>query len=106
DSAGADEHAAHKVFVTRNIDDSDRANAFERERREAKVDRDAAALLFGKPIGVDARQGFDESRLAMIDVLGRTDDHAALQRSCSQTANARRGRSSAMCALRNSRSRR
>ena len=74
------------------------------ERREAEIDGDAAPLFFGQAIGVDAGERLYERSLAVIDVAGGADDHAALQRSCSHTANARSGRSSVRCAPRNSRS--
>jgi hypothetical protein len=48
--------------------------------RETDVDGDAAPFLFFQAIRVDARERFDESGLAVIDVPGRADDdilHAA-----------------------------
>ena len=33
-----------------------------------------ARLLLGQPVGVDAGQGLDERRFAMIDVAGGADD--------------------------------
>ena len=44
--------------------------------REAEIDRHAAPLLLGEPIGVDAGQRPDEGRLAMVDMAGGRDDHA------------------------------
>ena len=46
--------------------------------RETEVDRDAAFLLLGEPVGVDARQGFDQSGLAVVDVA-RGPEQEALQ---------------------------
>ena len=109
DARRAGDHRAHECFVTRNVDDADRADAVERERREAELDRDAAPLLFGQPIGVDAGERANERRLAVIDVPGGAEDHARApgpSRRCSQTSNARSGRSSARCSRRNSRSKR
>ncbi len=44
------------------------------EVRKAQVDRNAPRAFFGQPIGVDARELFDEAGLAVIDVASRTDD--------------------------------
>src|SRR6185503_2404189 len=106
DSAGTDDHAAHEILVAGHIDDTHGAESLERERRKPQIDGNATALFFGQPVGVDSRQRFHQLGLSMIDVSSRPDDHAALQRSCSHTANARSGRSSGMCASRNSRSKR
>ena len=43
------------------------------ERRVAEVDRDAALLLLGQPVGVLAGQRPDEPRLAVVDVAGGAD---------------------------------
>ena len=74
------------------------------ERRKAEIDRYSAPLFLGQAISVDARQRLHQRSLSVIDVSRRADDQAALQRSCSHTANARSGRSSLRWAPRNSRS--
>jgi hypothetical protein len=89
--------------MTRNVDDSHDPDAVELERREAKIDSYAASFFFGQAISVDPRQCLDQRGLAVINVTGGADNQAALQRSCSHTANARNGRSSVRCAPRNSR---
>ena len=76
DSRRAGDHRAHERLVTRDVDDADRADPLEHERREAELDRDAAPLLFGQSIGVDAGQRANERRLAVIDVPRGADDHA------------------------------
>ena len=103
DSTRSHEHAPHEVLVARNVDHADGADPGEIERREAEIDRYAATLFFGQAVGVDTGQRLDERGLAVIDVARGADDHAALQRSCSHTANARSGRSSVRWAPRNSR---
>src|SRR5689334_7040335 len=105
-AAGTDDHAADEILVTRHIDDADSSDTIQLERREAEVDRDTTSFLFRQSICIDARESFDERRFAVVDMTGRADYHAALQRSCSQTANARNGRSSPTCAPMNSRSNR
>ena len=74
------------VADAKNVDDAYRSDSVEREWSKAEVDGYAAALLLGKPVGVNARQRLDESGLAVIDVAGGSDYHAADQRSCSHTA--------------------
>ncbi len=44
--------------------------------RETQIDRDPALLLLGQAVGVDARQGLHQRRLAMVDVPGRADQEA------------------------------
>ena len=41
---------------------------------EADVDGDAAGLLFGQAVAVDAGEGLDERRLAVVDVAGGAED--------------------------------
>ena len=47
------------------------------EMGEAEVDRDAARLLLGPAVAVDAGQGQDQAGLAVVDVAGGADDGAA-----------------------------
>jgi hypothetical protein len=94
DSGSSDEHAAHKIFVAWNIDDTNGPGAVERQRSESEVDGDATALFLGKSVCVNARQRSNKRRFAVVNVPRGSDDHAADQRSCSQTAKARSGRSS------------
>ncbi len=47
------------------------------ERGEAQVDGDPALLLGGQPVGVDAGQGADQGRLAVVDVPGGPEDQVA-----------------------------
>ena len=44
---------------------------------EAEVDRHAARLLLGQPVGVDAGQRPDQAGLAVVDVARGGDDHGA-----------------------------
>ena len=47
DPRRAGDHGAHERLVAGHVDDADRADAVERERREAEVDRDAARFSSG-----------------------------------------------------------
>ena len=63
-----------KSLVPGHVDDADRLAARQRQPGEAEVDRHPARLLLGQPVGIDARQRSDESRLAVVDVAGGADD--------------------------------
>jgi hypothetical protein len=54
---------------------------------EAEIDGDAAGLLLGEPVAVDAGQGFDQLGLAVVDVAGSADDerHENVGRSATWT---------------------
>jgi hypothetical protein len=54
DAAGANQHAADEVLVTRNIDYSDRADPVKHKWRESKVDRDSAPLFLRQSVRVDS----------------------------------------------------
>ena len=45
DARRAGDHRSNERLVTGNVDDADRADALERERRETELDRDAAAFF-------------------------------------------------------------
>src|SRR2546430_1518940 len=60
--AGDVQHARHDLVVQREV-------------REAQVNGDPAALLFGKPVGVRPRERLDQGGLAMVNVARGADDH-------------------------------
>ena len=66
----------NETFVPGHVDEAARAARAGLPVGETEVDRDAAPLFLGQPVGLDAGQGADESGLSMIDVTGRADDHA------------------------------
>ena len=47
------------------------------EMREAEIDGNAAALLFGEAIGIGSGERFDERGFAVIYMTGGTDDDVA-----------------------------
>ena len=65
----------------------DRAAA-ELQRREVEVDGDAPPPLLGQPVHGAAGERGHQRRLAVIDVTGRADDHAAIQGRRSQNSSA------------------
>ena len=67
---GAGHHRAHEPFVPGHVDDREAQAAVEIERREAQLDGDAARLLLGQAIGIDAGQRAHEPGLAVVDVAG------------------------------------
>ena len=92
DARGAGEHRAHERFVSGHVDDAEGRAVLESQRREPEIDRDAAALFLREPVGVDASQRADECCLAMIDVPGGAEDHAAVQPPRSQSSYAHSAR--------------
>ena len=60
----------------------------ERQRREVEVDRDAPPALLRQPVHRPAGQRRDQRRLAVIDVAGGPDDHAATHGRRSQKSSA------------------
>ena len=97
DAGRAGDHRAHERFVPGHVDDAHGADAVEHERREAQLDRDAAAFFFGQAVGVDARERANERRLAVVDVSGGSENHATgscatrpLSASCSHASKARK----------------
>ena len=97
DSACSGEHCANEGFVSRNVHDPYRSDSFDDERRKAKVDRYASTLLFGQAISVHTGERLYQRGLAVVDVPGGSENHAALQPPCSQTRNARSSRSLPRC---------
>ena len=78
DAARAGDHRPHEALVPRDVDHGEARAVGQLERRVAEVDRDAALVLLGQPIGVLARQRLDERRLAVVDVACGSDS----QRHC------------------------
>ena len=74
DASGSGEHVAHEALVAGDIDEAEADVVGELKVREAEVDGDAAALLFGEAVGVGSGEGFYQRRLAVIDVTGSADD--------------------------------
>ena len=73
DAGRAGEHVADKAFVAGHVHDADGIVA-ELEMREADVDGDAAFLLFGQAVAINASQRFDQGGLPMIDVAGSAEN--------------------------------
>jgi hypothetical protein len=60
--------------VARHVDEADGRVVVQAQIGKADVDGDAAFLFLLQPVGVDAGQGLDQRRLAVIDVPGGPDD--------------------------------
>jgi len=73
-SAGAGRRVLEEVLGPRHVDEAGEAAARQRAVREAEVDRHAAGLLLGQPVGVRAGQRLDERALAVVHVAGGADD--------------------------------
>ncbi len=70
---GSSQHVADESFVTWDIDDTKSVRAHD-EFGEAQFDGDAPFFFFGKSVGIDASEGSNERRLAVIDVSGGSQD--------------------------------
>ncbi len=75
DSRCARQHVADETLVPRHIDKSKADAAFFQER-ETQIDGDAAALFFLQAVGMRTGEGFDQRRLAVVNMPGRTDNYA------------------------------
>jgi hypothetical protein len=74
DSRCTCEHVADETLVPRHVDKSKADAAFFQER-EAQIDGDAAALLLLQAVGMRAGQGFDQRRLAVVNMAGSADNY-------------------------------
>src|SRR5436309_1192586 len=77
DARRSREHVADKPLVPWDASDARLDLVAERQRGEAQVDRDPAALLLLPSVGVDSGEGLYERRLAVVDVAGGADYEAA-----------------------------
>ena len=68
------QHVADEALVSGNIDDAGAGPVRKIQMRESQIDRDAPVFFFLQPVRVLSRQGFDETRLAVVDMSGSTDD--------------------------------
>ena len=76
DAGGAGEHVLDEALVAGHVDDAE-AEVAQVEGGEADVDGDAAGLLLGQAVAVDAGEGLDERGLAVVDVAGGAEDQVA-----------------------------
>ena len=74
DPADASQHILYEVAMARHIDNADGFAIWQVEPGEAQVNRHLAALLFGKPVRVDAAQLFDQRGFAVVDMTGCPDN--------------------------------
>ena len=74
DRTHAGQHVLDEPDVARHVDQRQRGPRGQRGRGEAQVDREAAGLLLGEPVGIGAGERLHERGLSMVDVAGRGDD--------------------------------
>ncbi|EAU66728.1 conserved hypothetical protein [Stigmatella aurantiaca DW4/3-1] len=72
---GARGHRLDEALVAGHIHHPRDGAALQRQVGKAQLQGDAAALLLFEPVCIDARQGFHQGRLAVVDVPRRPDDH-------------------------------
>ena len=75
DPTCAREHRVNEALVAWNINEADWRPRSRGHIGEAQINRDAAGLLILQPVASDARQRFDQSRLAVIDMTGEANNH-------------------------------
>jgi hypothetical protein len=77
-AASSREHVADEEAVTGNINKADAERGSVRrgkfERSKTQVNRNAAAFLFGKAIRINAREGANQRRLAVVNVTSGPDN--------------------------------
>jgi hypothetical protein len=73
--ADAGQHVPDEALMARYVDEADDPAFWQRQISEAKVDREAARLLFRQAVGIDAGERAHQRGLAMVDMSGRRDDH-------------------------------
>ena len=108
DPTDAGQHVPDEALVARDVHDLDREPARLLEKREPQIDRDAAGLLFGEPIGIGPGQCLHQRGLAVVDMPGRTDDDVrgtrlAHRRAAAVVSAAARRLTCAGCTVRQSR---
>ncbi len=78
DTADAGQHVANKALVAGHIDETDAnglaAGSDQIEVGEAEIDGDAAPLLLGQPVGIDAGKRPHQRTLAVIDMARSPND--------------------------------
>jgi hypothetical protein len=74
DAVSAGEHIFDKSLMSGHVDDARGSAIRQVEVGETQVDGDAALFFFFEPVGVLAREGFDQAGLAVIDMAGGADD--------------------------------
>ena len=75
DPACAGQHRVHEALVAWHIDEAEDLAVGSRQIRKAEIDRDPPRLFFFQAIAIDAGQGFDQCRLAVVDMASGSDDH-------------------------------
>ena len=73
DAGRARDHRAHEALVARHVDEREPPSVRQIEGCVAELDRDAARLLLGQPVGVLARERAHERRLPVVDVTRGAD---------------------------------
>ena len=76
DAGGPGEHVLDEALVSGHVDDAEAVGG-QVEAGEADVDGDAARLLLGQAVAIDAGERLDERGLAVVDVAGGAEDEVA-----------------------------
>jgi len=68
----------HQALVAGHVDEADALAARRIEKGVAQFDADAAFLLLGQAVGIDAGERAHQRGLAVIDMACGADDHKLL----------------------------
>src|SRR5207245_10797689 len=77
DAVNSGQHVLEESLVPGHVDDAQVASAGQVHVSKAEIDGHPSALLLFQAVGVDAGQGLDQARLAMLDVAGGADDEGS-----------------------------
>src|SRR5262245_44976895 len=74
DTTDAGQHVLDEALVARDVHEADAQRGGELQMGEPEIDGDTAALLLFEAVGVDAGEGFDQRRFAVVDMAGGAYD--------------------------------
>jgi hypothetical protein len=78
DPSRAREHVVHQSLVTGHVHEAQHAAIRHWRVGIPEIERDPARFLFRQAVGIDPGERLHQRGLAMVDVAGGADDHAAL----------------------------
>ena len=92
DATDAGEHVLDEALVAGHVDETNHVPGADVGPGEPEIDGQAPLLLHGPTVRVSPGQGFDEGRLAVVDVTGRADDRHQMPASAAPTIESSSGR--------------
>src|SRR5215469_10189861 len=71
------EHIVDEALVPRHVDEAQHRTIWRRQIGKPQIDRDASRLFFFQTVGINAGERPYQRGLSVIDVTGRSYDHAS-----------------------------